>query len=165
MFMNIYDRTCCVAMSTGPKSAPLRLWSPYRGFRAPLSPRSSHYCTRCRLGNAAVFLIGGLTRSVEPVPILLRSGDIIVMSGPRCRRAYHGELRLPALLPGGRGAAYDTHNGGVPRILEGTLPLHLRSEADDDDWQSFAEYVNTTRININVRQVFPHGFDPGTRGS
>jgi hypothetical protein len=44
------------------------------------------------LGNSAIFLIGGLTRSVEPVPILLRSGDIIIMSGPGCRRAYHGEL-------------------------------------------------------------------------
>lgn len=45
-----------------------------------------------RLGNAAVFLIGGQTRDSEPVPILLRSGDIVIMSGPACRRAYHGEL-------------------------------------------------------------------------
>ena len=46
------------------------------------------------LGNAAIFLIGGLTRSIQPVSILLRSGDIIVMSGPGCRRAYHGELSM-----------------------------------------------------------------------
>lgn len=45
-----------------------------------------------RLGCAAVFLIGGLTREVEPIPILLRSGDVVIMSGPRCRRAYHGKL-------------------------------------------------------------------------
>ncbi|KAF8514056.1 hypothetical protein JB92DRAFT_2920854 [Gautieria morchelliformis] len=94
------------------------------------------------LGNAAIFLIGGLTRSVEPIPILLRSGDIIVMSGPGCRRAYHG----------------------VPRILENTLPMHLRSaSAGEDDWQPFAEYLQTTRINVNVRQVFPSGFDPLAR--
>ena len=43
------------------------------------------------LGNAAVFLIGGQTRDVKPTPILLRSGDVVIMSGPRCRRAYHGE--------------------------------------------------------------------------
>ena len=43
------------------------------------------------LGNAAVFLIGGLTRDAEPTPILLRSGDVVIMSGPECRRAYHGE--------------------------------------------------------------------------
>ncbi len=48
----------------------------------------------CRLGCAAVFLIGGSTRDTEPVPILLRSGDVVVMSGPRCRRAYHGLYRV-----------------------------------------------------------------------
>ena len=42
------------------------------------------------LGNAAVFLIGGKTRDVEPIPLILRSGDVIIMSGPECRRAYHG---------------------------------------------------------------------------
>ncbi|KAF5381098.1 hypothetical protein D9615_003904 [Tricholomella constricta] len=77
------------------------------------------------LGNAAVFLIGGLTRDSEPVPILLRSGDVVIMSGPDCRRAYHG----------------------VPRILEGTLPPHLGSL--DTDWEPFEGYMRTTRININ----------------
>lgn len=48
----------------------------------------------CRLGNAAVFLIGGLTRDVVPVPILLRSGDVLIMSGPACRRAYHGSFPI-----------------------------------------------------------------------
>ncbi|KAG9318878.1 hypothetical protein JVU11DRAFT_985 [Chiua virens] len=42
------------------------------------------------IGNAAIFLIGGLTRDTEPIPIILRSGDILIMSGPACRRAYHG---------------------------------------------------------------------------
>jgi alkylated DNA repair protein alkB family protein 1 len=65
---------------------------------------------------------------------------------------------------------------GVPRILEGTLPKHLgprpdssdqpqiqdsknRHEAFADDWAPYAEYLKTTRININVRQVFPRGFE------
>ena len=86
-----------------------------------------------RLGNAAIFLIGGNTRDEEPIPILLRSGDVVIMSGA-CRRSYHG----------------------VPRILEGTLPPHLR--AQEGDWKLFAEYLETTRINVNVRQVFPLGF-------
>ncbi|KAK0197173.1 hypothetical protein F5146DRAFT_1099468 [Armillaria mellea] len=88
------------------------------------------------LGNAAVFLIGGLTRDTEPVPILLRSGDVVIMSGPGCRRAYHG----------------------VPRILDGTLPPHL-AECGDEDWARYGSYMSTTRININVRQVFPRDFD------
>ncbi|KAJ7046694.1 hypothetical protein C8F04DRAFT_1061399 [Mycena alexandri] len=90
------------------------------------------------LGNAAVFLIGGLTRDTEPIPIILRSGDVVIMSGPACRRAYHG----------------------VPRILENTLPDHLAAQPDEPQWAPFAEYMDTTRININVRQVFPKGFDP-----
>ena len=94
------------------------------------------------LGNAAVFLIGGMTRDTEPIAILLRSGDIVIMSGP-CRRAYHA----------------------VPRILEGSLPPHLQGTSLGDDiqrkeWEPYEEYMNSTRININVRQVFPKGFDP-----
>ncbi|KAH9977370.1 hypothetical protein BGW80DRAFT_1288883 [Lactifluus volemus] len=87
------------------------------------------------------FLIGGLTRDVAPIPILLRSGDVIVMSGPACRRAYHG----------------------VPRILEGTLPEHLGEsvKAHDGAWAPYAQYMRTARINVNVRQVFPKGFNPG----
>ncbi|KAI0306804.1 hypothetical protein B0F90DRAFT_1622907 [Multifurca ochricompacta] len=92
------------------------------------------------LGNAAIFLIGGLTRDVTPIPILLRSGDVVVMSGPTCRRAYHG----------------------VPRILEETLPLYLEEDVDADRgmWAPYARYMRTTRINVNMRQVFPKGFDP-----
>ncbi|KAG1826996.1 uncharacterized protein BJ212DRAFT_1474195 [Suillus subaureus] len=94
------------------------------------------------LGNAAIFLIGGLTRDVEPTAILLRSGDVVIMSGPACRRAYHG----------------------VPRILEDTLPDHFSLKSDGEgfsSWTSYELYMRTTRININVRQVFPKGFDPG----
>ncbi|KAI0831750.1 hypothetical protein BC628DRAFT_1349622 [Trametes gibbosa] len=91
------------------------------------------------LGCAAIFLIGGLTRDDPPTAILLRSGDIVIMSGPACRRAYHG----------------------VPRILEGTLPPHFEG-GEETDWDVYEEYLRSTRININVRQVFPKGFDPTT---
>jgi alkylated DNA repair protein alkB family protein 1 len=53
----------------------------------------------------------------------------------------------------------DWHKG-VPRILENTLPNHLAAQPDEPQWAPFAEYMETTRININVRQVFPKGFDP-----
>lgn len=48
---------------------------------------------------------------------------------------------------------------GVPRILEGTLPPHLSATGNEDDWEPFAEYMANTRVNINVRQVFPRGYD------
>lgn len=89
------------------------------------------------LGQSAVFLLGGLTRDEKAIPVILRSGDVLIMSGPRCRRAFHG----------------------VPRILEDSLPNHLKSKGEvEEDWDLIADYLGTTRININVRQVFPPGF-------
>jgi alkylated DNA repair protein alkB family protein 1 len=127
-------------MSTVPRFAPPRhLFL----FREATSLRPTSYLTDTpkSLGNAAIFLVGGLTRDDAPIPILLRSGDIIVMSGPACRRAYHG----------------------VPRILEGTLPTYLDEGATvtRGTWTPYARYMRNARININVRQVFPSGFDPG----
>lgn len=99
-------------------------------------------------GHSAVFLIGGTTRDEKPMALFLRSGDAMIMSGS-CRRAYHG----------------------VPRIIEGTLPSYLdeidkwdaedqtkATKEDRDDWKIFAEYLRTTRINVNIRQVFPEGY-------
>lgn len=110
-----------------------------------------------------MFLIGGQTRDSEPVPILLRSGDIVIMSGPACRRAYHGELLNAAV--GVNILIFEISTSGVPRILEGTTPPHLLKEAlpenERDFWIPYEDYMRTTRINVNVRQVFPKGFDPG----
>ena len=41
------------------------------------------------LGCPAVFLIGGASHDVEPDAILLRGGDVVVMSGS-ARRCLHG---------------------------------------------------------------------------
>ena len=116
---------------------------------------------RRRLGNAAVFLIGGQTRDQEPIPLLLRSGDVVVMSGPQCRRAYHGTKQLKGFSLRFMMACYV----GVPRVLDGTLPDHLLSFGEDLESDLLENYLRTTRININVRQVFPKGFDPWKHGA
>lgn len=41
------------------------------------------------VGCSAVFLLGGPTRQEPPVALLVRSGDIVLMSG-RARLCYHG---------------------------------------------------------------------------
>ncbi|EPB81909.1 hypothetical protein HMPREF1544_11360 [Mucor circinelloides 1006PhL] len=85
------------------------------------------------LGHACIYLIGGNTRDTKPIPLKLNSGDMIVMTAI-ARRAYHG----------------------VPRILENTLPDYMLPEnVDDEDWKMYGEYMKTTRINLNIRQVFP----------
>jgi alkylated DNA repair protein alkB family protein 1 len=83
--------------------------------------------------------------------MILRSGDVFIMSG-RGRQAYHG----------------------VPRIMEGCLPKHFHPLAYDGQMQgedgdageegdatdrAVREWMATARVNINVRQVFPPGFE------
>lgn len=49
---------------------------------------------------------------------------------------------------------------GVPRVLDNTLPKYLQYHQEDSEWKAYSDYLLKTRININVRQVFPKGFDP-----
>jgi DNA alkylation damage repair protein AlkB len=55
------------------------------------------------LGDAARFVVGGLTRSEPTRPLMLRSGDVVVMGGPS-RLRFHGVTRiLPGTAPEGTG--------------------------------------------------------------
>ena len=55
------------------------------------------------LGDAARFVIGGLSRRDATSPLILRSGDVLVMGGPS-RLRYHGVTRiLPGTAPDGTG--------------------------------------------------------------
>ena len=55
------------------------------------------------LGDAARFVIGGLSRRDATQPLMLRSGDVLVMGGPS-RLRYHGVTRiLPGTAPEGMG--------------------------------------------------------------
>jgi DNA oxidative demethylase len=55
------------------------------------------------LGDAARFVIGGLSRRDPTSPLMLRSGDVLVMGGPS-RLRYHGVTRiLPGTAPDGTG--------------------------------------------------------------
>ncbi|MEO6237096.1 MAG: alpha-ketoglutarate-dependent dioxygenase AlkB [Vicinamibacterales bacterium] len=55
------------------------------------------------LGDAARFVIGGLSRKEPVSPVILRSGDVLVMGGPS-RLRYHGVTRiLPGTAPQGTG--------------------------------------------------------------
>ncbi|WVW82433.1 alkylated DNA repair protein AlkB [Kwoniella bestiolae CBS 10118] len=88
------------------------------------------------IGHSAILLLGTASRHDPPRPIILRSGDCLIMSG-RGRQAYHG----------------------VPRILEDTLPAHFDSQdTDDDTMRAAKKFISSARININARQVFPPGF-------
>jgi DNA oxidative demethylase len=55
------------------------------------------------LGDTARFVVGGLTRKDPTAPVMLRSGDVVVMGGPS-RLRFHGVTRiLPGTAPAGTG--------------------------------------------------------------
>lgn len=55
------------------------------------------------LGDTARFVIGGLTRREPTRPLMLQSGDVLVMGGPS-RLRFHGVTRiLPGTAPEGTG--------------------------------------------------------------
>ena len=55
------------------------------------------------LGDAARFVVGGLTRKEPTRPLILRSGDVLVMGGPS-RLRFHGVTRIqPGTAPAGTG--------------------------------------------------------------
>lgn len=83
------------------------------------------------LGPSAVFLAGGATRDERPLPILLSSGDVLLMVGPS-RRIFHG----------------------VPRIRDDMQFDALDGYLDSRDDAKMAEFTRSTRINVNVRHVF-----------
>jgi alkylated DNA repair protein (DNA oxidative demethylase) len=55
------------------------------------------------LGDTARFVIGGLARRDPTRPLMLHSGDVLVMGGPS-RMRFHGVTRiLPGTAPEGTG--------------------------------------------------------------
>ncbi|XP_047136393.1 nucleic acid dioxygenase ALKBH1 isoform X1 [Hydra vulgaris] len=119
-------------------------------------------------GQAAVFLIGGPTRDIKPEGIWVRTGDIILMTGPS-RTAFHA---VPCIIT--KNQKTIPHDIGVSCQLWQTSEYfpaaesaeyckcidcshHLWTNAmNDSSWEKFAEYISKTRININIRQVHKH---------
>ena len=150
------------------------------------------------VGLPAIFVLGGLSRddddrddndddanrpstasSPQKAPvvtsILIRPGDVVIMSGPS-RLRYHAMARV---LPKEAATKLPTVNNMVPadRLSQVTLKQLLGEEeggtskmdgrcdrfdegiecldSDKDDMVFLEEYLEHHRININVRQVYP----------
>ena len=85
------------------------------------------------LGQSAVFLMGGRTKTTAPTAVMLHSGDVVVMSG-ESRRCYHGVPRIVA------GRVWEEGGEGLEGVEEGEV-------------RRVREYLSEHRINLNVRQV------------
>ncbi|CAK5077335.1 unnamed protein product [Meloidogyne enterolobii] len=82
------------------------------------------------LGQPAIYLTGGTSLNDPVDAIILRSGDILIMSGEQ-RLVYHG----------------------VPRILEEQPKIFGDEFIQIVKEKEVLEYANNCRINITVRQV------------
>ena len=135
------------------------------------------------LGQSAVFLLGGLRIDEKPTALLIRSGDVVIMSGVS-RLCYHGVPRIlstdkmpwndvdtvsecPQRSCCDRLATCDAEDrGSTERLRKETnlasIPPYYSSEIihsymENSFWEPFGNYLRTSRINMNVRQVLLPG--------
>lgn len=97
-------------------------------------------------GQAAIFLIGGHEREHEALPILLNSGDILMMA-KESRLCYHAVPRV---------FKCDHHVWNDDEQLLQCSDLDQNELCEclkDESWKSFENYLIDSRINVNVRQV------------
>lgn len=85
------------------------------------------------LGCPAVFLMGGKTKDIVPTPVLVASGDVLIMAG-ESRACYHG---IACVL---------SHN-------DLGLDLSSSTRGGGDGKDMVQEYLQQGRININARRV------------
>lgn len=90
------------------------------------------------IGCPAIFLMGGNDTAFLPTPILLRNGDVAILSG-KARQAYHG---LPRIFPSIRKYPLEGPDES------GHFPLNTQPHPSPLQRQ-----LQTCRLNISVRQV------------
>jgi alkylated DNA repair protein alkB family protein 1 len=122
------------------------------------------------MGLPAVFLLGGKTKDEVPVlAILVRAGDVMMLGGD-CRLSFHGMARvLPAavILPEiskelGALESFQITRESMCRkdsTTDKRSPEVCEEVVPNSDRAALTEYLNTHRININVRQVLPDDMD------
>ncbi len=102
-------------------------------------------------GQSAIFLLGGLCRQDPPTAMFMHSGDMMLMSG-QSRLLYHA---VPRILPAPQGhTASDTEGCSLASSLHGSTVVEPVSE---EDWAVCSRYIQSSRVNVTVRQVLGTG--------
>eukprot|EP00516_Mucochytrium_quahogii_P011921 CAMPEP_0203793568 /NCGR_PEP_ID=MMETSP0100_2-20121128/5939_1 /ASSEMBLY_ACC=CAM_ASM_000210 /TAXON_ID=96639 /ORGANISM=" , Strain NY0313808BC1" /LENGTH=345 /DNA_ID=CAMNT_0050697365 /DNA_START=491 /DNA_END=1527 /DNA_ORIENTATION=- len=102
------------------------------------------------LGLPAVFLVGTDDKEDAPVPVLLRAGDVMMLSG-KSRLCFHGIASvLPRTVPPAP---------RFPAVPAWSLPAldDKPTACSPQDRERVAYALDTYRININTRQVLLDG--------
>ncbi|KRX08067.1 hypothetical protein PPERSA_02199 [Pseudocohnilembus persalinus] len=101
-------------------------------------------------GESCVFLMGDKEKDVQPLPIILEAGDLMVMSG-YSRNCYHG---VPRIIEGSfKKEKYLNYlKENHPDIFEGREKN--KDEKDfENDYLHVINFLSQSRINFNFRQV------------
>lgn len=98
-------------------------------------------------GQSAIFLLGGVSRQDPPTAMYVHSGDVMVMSG-QSRLLYHA---VPRILPAPRGRPAVEREGSSPQDGAVVEPV------SEEDWAVCSRYIQTSRVNVTVRQVLGPG--------
>lgn len=101
-------------------------------------------------GQSAIFLLGGVSRQDPPTAMYMHSGDVMVMSG-QSRLLYHA---VPRILPAPRGHTAAELEGCPASSLQDGALLEPVSE---EDWAVCSRYIQSSRVNVTVRQVLGPG--------
>ncbi len=99
------------------------------------------------LGNSAIFMIGGPTKSVKPSAILVRSGDVVVMGGSS-RVSYHS---VPRIIENSFKTKIENIRQENPKF-ETTKIISPTGEIEEIS-PLVVEYLSNHRINVNIRQM------------
>ncbi|KAF3701551.1 Nucleic acid dioxygenase ALKBH1 [Channa argus] len=102
-------------------------------------------------GQSAIFLLGGTCRQDPPTAMYMHSGDVMVLSG-QSRLLYHA---VPRIVPAPQGCASLDMNS---HSLDSTLQEHTVLEpVSDQDWAVCSKYIQSSRVNVTIRQVLGPG--------
>ncbi|XP_045919652.1 nucleic acid dioxygenase ALKBH1 [Micropterus dolomieu] len=102
-------------------------------------------------GQSAIFLLGGIRRQDPPTAMYMHSGDMMVMSG-QSRLLYHA---VPRIVPAPQGhIALEMESCSLASALQDNTVVEPVSE---EDWAVCSRYIQSSRVNMTVRQVLGPG--------
>ncbi|TMW56271.1 hypothetical protein Poli38472_008919 [Pythium oligandrum] len=122
-----------------------------------------HPVVSLSLGSQCVFLKGGLTKDEAPLEVLLRSGDIAILGG-KSRLSFHGVAKILAspmeIDEDDWKKLIDKHTARDAEEAETEQPGDAEKTEEtktvdwEDEFRAVKQYLDTHRININIRQVY-----------
>lgn len=120
-------------------------------------PDQLHPIISYSFGLSCVFLIGGKTKQQKPHAIRLEGGDIIIMS-TESRLSYHG---VPRVIENtfDRKRFENELDNVYPNWREEPTEFDVKNDfgLSKNNFKHVLNYLETSRINVNIRQVFLKG--------